>query len=241
MAEATASRLNRLQLSAADLKSITREIKPGEPWPDALVEDYLNILRDLVLLADEIDQNAGEILSSINRAFSSIAANRSMSAQSRAKVNALKVQLAQLNARVDGIDTEITGLFDFFPVKACSFAVTGNGTSDPAIVHSYNVDSISRIAVGTYEVELSQGTINGQNIADYATYSKDWLIVPSLNTEVFEVLVIAFAGTTLQFTVSEMTAGAGGDLSLATYDLTSSDRLNFNILMNAGGGTLPPA
>ena len=56
------ARFNRLVLSAADLKNLTSGQKPGEPWPDALVEDYLNILRDLVELLDLIESNAAEII-----------------------------------------------------------------------------------------------------------------------------------------------------------------------------------
>ncbi len=56
------ARFNRLVLSAADLKSLTSGQKPGEPWPDALIEDYLNILRDLVELIEIIDQNAAELI-----------------------------------------------------------------------------------------------------------------------------------------------------------------------------------
>lgn len=44
----TTRRLRGLILSAADLKQLT-------DWPDALIEDYLNILDNLILLAQEID------------------------------------------------------------------------------------------------------------------------------------------------------------------------------------------
>ena len=42
------SRLRGLVLSASEIKNLT-------DWPDALVEDYLNILDNILLLADEID------------------------------------------------------------------------------------------------------------------------------------------------------------------------------------------
>lgn len=44
----TIERLRGLILSANDLKSLT-------DWPDALIEDYLNILDNLILLADTLD------------------------------------------------------------------------------------------------------------------------------------------------------------------------------------------
>lgn len=44
----TQSKLQRLYLSAAELQSMT-------DWPNALIEDYLNILDDLITLSQEID------------------------------------------------------------------------------------------------------------------------------------------------------------------------------------------
>ena len=44
----TISRLRGLVLSASEIKNLT-------DWPDALVEDYLNILDNILLLANEID------------------------------------------------------------------------------------------------------------------------------------------------------------------------------------------
>lgn len=87
----TASSLQRLILSATDLKLLTSQQKPGEPWPDALVEDYLNILRDLVLLADIIDQNAQETVLEIFRLSQNSAVNISLVSKSRAEINKLKV------------------------------------------------------------------------------------------------------------------------------------------------------
>ena len=49
MADAIAvNRLRGLILSASEIKNLT-------DWPDALIEDYLNILDNIITLADEID------------------------------------------------------------------------------------------------------------------------------------------------------------------------------------------
>ena len=45
-----ATRTNRLALSAIDLKQLTG-------WPDAVIEDYINILRDYIRLANAVDEN----------------------------------------------------------------------------------------------------------------------------------------------------------------------------------------
>ena len=46
------TKLRGLILSAADLRTLS-------DWPGALIEDYLNILDNLTLIADEIDTKAG--------------------------------------------------------------------------------------------------------------------------------------------------------------------------------------
>jgi hypothetical protein len=53
MAETTSSLLRGLVLSAFEIKELTG-------WPDAMVEDYLNILRNLITLADSIDEISSE-------------------------------------------------------------------------------------------------------------------------------------------------------------------------------------
>ena len=63
MAEVTtAQRLRGLVLSAAELKSLT-------DWPDSLIEDYLTIIDNLVLLADEIDVKNDIIKATTNVTF----------------------------------------------------------------------------------------------------------------------------------------------------------------------------
>lgn len=85
MADTSAS-LQRLILSASDLKLLTAQQRPGEPWPDALVEDYLNILRDLVLLADIIDQNAQQTILEISRVSQTLMVNVSLVSKARADI-----------------------------------------------------------------------------------------------------------------------------------------------------------
>jgi uncharacterized small protein (DUF1192 family) len=85
----TSSFLQRLILSAVDLKALTSGQRPGEPWPDALIEDYLNILRDLVLLADAIDEVSEDSLLAITRLNQLVAVLQSSFAKSHAKLNKL--------------------------------------------------------------------------------------------------------------------------------------------------------
>lgn len=51
---AVEEQIQRLFLSAEEIKQLTN-------WPYEMVEDYLNILRDLVLLASNIDINVDQL------------------------------------------------------------------------------------------------------------------------------------------------------------------------------------
>jgi hypothetical protein len=54
MATSTELQLRGLILSSSDLRQLTSE--GGNPWPDALIEDYLNILNNLITLSQSIDE-----------------------------------------------------------------------------------------------------------------------------------------------------------------------------------------
>jgi hypothetical protein len=232
MANGASSQLQRLVLSASDLKEITKQ-KSGEPWTDALIEDYLNILRDAALLADEIDQNAGEIIAAQKRLFATVQSNRAQTSKNRARSIINKKEL-------DSLAEDILNTFSFFPVKACSFLVDGNGVSNPVVQHSYNVSSIVRSGVGIYTVTLLQGTINGQSIQSRHTYTIEHLINPSASSDQYRVEVSSFVGSTLVLSVYAVTVGAGTRLEYTPYDLQVGDSVTFNILMNSGSGLLPP-
>lgn len=55
----TSEKLRGLVLSAVEIRDLT-------DWPDAMIEDYLNILESLITLADEIDVK-NNILKTTNR------------------------------------------------------------------------------------------------------------------------------------------------------------------------------
>lgn len=92
----TSSLLQRLILSATDLKLLTAQQRPGEPWPDALVEDYLNILRDLVTLADLIDANASDTILAVSKLFQETAALSALFAKNHTRINRLSTRSDQL-------------------------------------------------------------------------------------------------------------------------------------------------
>lgn len=63
MASITEARLRGLILSAVELRAMT-------DWPEALIEDYLNLLDNLILLANEIDLK-NDIIKNTTRVTSS--------------------------------------------------------------------------------------------------------------------------------------------------------------------------
>lgn len=63
MANSLRQRLSGLILSAIDLKFLTDQGGRRVPWPDELIEDYLNIFQNLVELATSIDTGLGFNLS----------------------------------------------------------------------------------------------------------------------------------------------------------------------------------
>lgn len=233
----TTEKLSNSQLSAQDLKELA-------DWPDALTEDYINRVRDLVTLANEIDANAGEILRGLDKARQESAANRSGVAQVAAQVRRAKQAAASASTEAAAVGARVDDIYEFFPVKACSFQIQGNGAGVPSTVHSYNVDSIVRGGTGNYQIILQQDTINGTPIDDRATFALEYFIAPSASTDHFRVEVGAISGSNIYLNVYEVLVGAGGagsDLAYSPYDLTTSDYVFLTVLMNAGSGKLPPA
>ena len=79
---ATAQEFRRLVLSASEIKQATG-------WGDAMVEDYLNILNDLITLANAIDGNDTDITDLENRVTAL-----------EGRVTTLEINVAALGIRV---------------------------------------------------------------------------------------------------------------------------------------------
>ena len=62
MADTTKSKLEGLALSAQELKSMSN-------WPDAIIEEWLNIFRNLIIIADDVDDTITKDLEEINTNF----------------------------------------------------------------------------------------------------------------------------------------------------------------------------
>jgi hypothetical protein len=103
MAELVINRIQGLALSAQDLSAMTN-------WPDALIEDYLAILRNLIDLAEFIDIDIAEIerLTQLIESYESEAALRFASLTKQVKrlfdafqeIAALRSEVGLLRSRV---------------------------------------------------------------------------------------------------------------------------------------------
>jgi hypothetical protein len=233
-------RFNRLALSASDLKQVTAQQKPGEPWPDALIEDYLNILRDLVELAQLIDDNAGEIIRSIGEIKQSDAGQDARISklygklsEIRNKTDSEKQDFYQFPGKLKGMISSLGRLSNsIYPFKGCILKILGNGIGNPIIATSYNVLSATRSGVGAYLITFEQSTFNGIDLAVNSVYSNDFKIAGNVNSDLFGVEINVGAGSftinTYQYII------VGPKITKTAYDLALLDSVNVCALLSGG-------
>jgi hypothetical protein len=233
-------RFNRLALSASDLKRVTAQQKPGEPWPDALIEDYLNILRDLVELAQLIDDNAGEIIRSIDEIKQSDAGQDSRISKLYGKISALIKKTDSEKQDFYQFPGKLKGMIDYlgklsnsiYPIKSCLLKLVGNGVSNPIILTSYNVLSATRSGVGAYLITFEQSTFNGIDLAVNSVYSNDFKIAGNATSDLFGVEVSVGVGSftinTYQYII------VGPKITKTAYDLALLDSVNVCALLSGG-------
>lgn len=233
-------RFNRLALSAADLKVVTALQKPGEPWPDALIEDYLNILRDLIELAELIDQNAAEIIRGIDSLEEIASAQDARIGKAYGLLNVAARNLkknSQLDNQFDGKDkSQVSTLRkqanSFFPEKGFFCSLAGTGASVPTVNFGYNYLSISRLGVGVYQINLLNPTINGKDITSSCVFANDFRIVGNATSDLYQVEISPGVGNftvrVYQYTI------VGAKLTKNLYDLQVADAVNIMILLSDG-------
>lgn len=126
------------------------------------------------------------------------------------------------------------------PTAGCMFRISGNGASNPTIISSYNVTSITRTGAGTYRVTLKQSTVYGVGITSLGVLSAFWKIVPTGSTDSFEVTGTVISATQVDIEVYALTV-SGSKIVRTLYDFVSTDFIHVNALVSAGDGTLPEA
>lgn len=96
------TQFTRLILSASELKEMTKE--SGAQWSDALVEDYLNILQDLVTVANAVDGDTLD-LEALTLRVDQLEADV---ADLKNRVNLLELGQIALNGRVTDNEADIS-------------------------------------------------------------------------------------------------------------------------------------
>lgn len=244
-------KFQRLALSANEIK----ELNPQ--WSDAMVEDYLEILNDLFVLAEGIDTGDSN-LTDVENTLSEVS---SITGKNRALINKSQLQIAnnstlisdgqQENEGRNGLLSKVKAvaynnlfkIYNWIPLKGVFVVLNGNGASAPVLVNSYNVDAatVTRAGVGQYDFTIEKNTFFGQVILNSGAASYDWLIAPSANTDVFKVQIAPISLTTLRVFVYEVTTAlVGNGLVQTPYDFQNGDRIDIQILFNYKSA-LPPA
>lgn len=97
------SQLNRLILNAEEIKALTG-------WPYEMIEDYLNILSDLILLAESIDigdENVAKINQQISDLNATDARLRSSINQNKKAIDAISQDSSSLLARLQSLRSKV--------------------------------------------------------------------------------------------------------------------------------------
>lgn len=145
--------------------------------------------------------------------------------------------LGKIKSMVTALRAEI---IQFLPLKGMAIRVTGNDTSNPSIISSYNVDSVTRTGVGVYRLVLTQETFFGIGILANAVSTINYSIEPSLNSDLFSVQIDVVSLTEFDIKVYEVAQGTGNRLDISPYDIQVTDTISGSFLLNINDGRLPP-
>ena len=208
-------------IDTLDLTS--QEILDMTGWPEPMIEDYLTILQNVAAYTESI---------------TSIALFTEQEAKKAAQQNAdtltatqkRRTQLGELNA----------ALINYVPLKGLMLQMTGANLLDPTIVNSYNVTSLTRTGVGTYQITVTQNTFYGLDITTFFVPVFSWVIAPSVTSSLYSVEVVNTGAATFDISVYAIIQGAGTTLARSPYDLLGADSVALSFVLNAGDGSLPP-
>ena len=103
MVDKLTGKLDSLVLSATEVQTLTN-------WPDEMVEDYLNIIRNLALIAQIVDENDLEIITNIQKLQQQIEVDSSFMNRLNAIAKAFKKkqseheqELSTINGRISSV------------------------------------------------------------------------------------------------------------------------------------------
>lgn len=217
-------------------------------WPDEMVEDYIQILSDLVVFANEINQNTQDIqeaAAEIQNTNSDVAGARGLFAKNKAAINSLSKAITDLVESVTGPSTAklrsglSKSIFDYrawMPVKGCQFVIEGQGASNPLLTNAYNITSITRTGVGVYLATVTQETFFTRNVLNSCVFAETHKIASTANS--YDVEISVTGATTFEARVYKSVV-SGVAVQRSAYDLVAGDVVHVNGLFSINN-TLPP-
>lgn len=239
----------RLRLSAADLRSLMPQ------WPDALVNDYIEIFAELEQIINDLNRaliDIGTLFDDYGNLNSDLAGVRGLVAQLRAKVNRFGRTLEDLTARVPNLEQQaasaelakirarltqsVRDYKAWLPAKGVLLRIEGAGASNPVVTNDYNVASVTRTAPGVYEVTVSQADYFTQNMLSNSVFAHSKIIDPL--TSSFDVETVVTGADTFEIRVYEMVV-VGASVQRGAYDLLAGDFIDCQALYSINS-TLPP-
>lgn len=238
----------RLALNASDVRDLTG-------WPDAMVEDYIQILSDLTQIIAELDQaliDIGDLFNNAANLNSDLQGVRSIVAQARAKINRLDRRVAAVVATEANQSQQIaeatlakvrSRLFsavkdykDWLPAKGALLTIEGQGAGNPLLTNSYNIASVTRTGVGVYQVTVSQETYFTRNVLSNSVFSISHIIAPL--TTSYDVNVVVTGATTFEIRVY-VRAVVGAVVQRNAFDLLAGSFVSVTGLFSINE-SLPP-
>lgn len=239
----------RLRLSAADLRSLMPE------WPDALVNDYIEIFAELEQIINDLNQaltDIGTLFDDYGNLNSDLAGVRGLVAQLRAKVNRFGRTLEDLTARVPNLEQQaasaelakirarltqsVRDYKAWLPAKGVLLTIEGQGAGNPILTNPYNVASVVRTGVGVYQVTISQETYFTRNVLTNSIITTSSIIAPL--TTSYDMRTVVTGANTFEIRVYQL-AVLGALVARNPFDLLAGDFLSVNGVFSINS-TLPP-
>lgn len=239
----------RLVLSASDLKALVPD------WPDALINDYIEIFAELEGIITELNQaviDINTLLGDYNNLNADLGGVRSIVARIKAKVNRFGSMLEMFSQQIPDLQQEQAGIEvgklktrlyqsvkdykAWLPSKAALLTIQGNGAANPTLTNSYNVASATRTGVGVYQVTVTQSTYFTQNLLAQTVFALSKIIAPL--TQSYDVELVVTSATTFDIRVYKF-AVVGAAVQRAAYDLVAGDFVSVQGLYSINA-SLPP-
>ena len=238
----------RLVLSASDLKALAPD------WPDALINDYIEIFAELESIITELNQaviDINTLLGDYNNLNADLGGVRSIVSMVKAKVNRFGRMIEMFNGQISDLQQQAgielgkikSRLYQstkdykaWLPSKAALLTIEGNGAVNPTLTNSYNIASVTRTGAGVYQATLTQSTYFTQNILNQSVFELSKIIGPLAQS--YDVDVVVTSATTFEIRVYRFSVVLTA-VQRAAYDLLAGDFVSVQGLYSINS-SLPP-